>query len=80
MSPTHETRLDDGRGNHRRGSSSWLPRDEAPKQGLECFYFPRQKKPGVIAFSAVAVSEVLSALHQLRIIEKRVLICACAAD
>jgi len=34
MSPTHETRLDDGRGNHRRGSSSWLPRDEAPKQSV----------------------------------------------
>jgi len=34
MSPTHETRLDDGRGNHRRGSSSWLPSDEAPKQSV----------------------------------------------
>jgi len=34
MSPTHETRLDDGRGNHRRGSSCWLPRDEAPKQSV----------------------------------------------
>ena len=34
MSPTHETGLDDGRGNHRRGSSCWLPRDETPKQSV----------------------------------------------
>ena len=53
MSPTHETGLDDGRGNHRRGSSSRLPRDEAPKQsvrknGIGVF---ASETSGLIAFS-----------------------------
>jgi hypothetical protein len=45
--------IDDGRGNHRRGSSSWLPRDEAPKQSVKVLLAFRSEEATAIAFSAV---------------------------
>jgi phage terminase large subunit-like protein len=75
MSPTDETRLDDGRGNHRRGSSSWLPRDEAPKQSVSTSSVTLRKKLIVIAFLPwKSLNSVTHFINQ-KTIEKSVAIC-----